>query len=833
MPGALAGQDSTWTQVALGPQYGAGGLRRFLFGSDYRDLWTLPIRVPYLDLATTAGGLTPTTAGGGIQTKSLWFRGADGLDYGFRSADKRLANVPPVLQGTLVERLALDQTSAQHPAAPAIVAALAEAAGLLTTTPVLVVLPDDARLGAFRSEFGNVAGFFERRATVAPPGFAGALEIIGSGRLLDRLAADPSERVDARTFLLARLFDLWIGDRDRHRGQWTWARLPDHPAGWVPIPEDRDQAFVRFDGVVLGLVRQITGQYVRFEAGALLPFDDTYSHVVGVAWSGRELDRRLLVGLERAVWDSVVSVLTVRLADAVIDAAVQRQPPEYAASNAAWLAGRLKARRDRLPAFADRFYRLLAAEPELHGSDADDLVVIEAQPDRGVHVTMAPRDRPDAVGFQRTFEAGETGDLRLFLRRGADSVVVRGGRSGIGLRVVAGADAVVVDSAAGTALRVYARDGAPRVTGVRRVAVDRRSRRPPYQVREGALPPRDWGHQWDPAVLLAFAPDVGAVVAAGPRYTRYGFWRYPYAYALQARAGIATGPPTAVGDLRLTAYRVNSAVRADLYVRGSGIEMLRYHGLGNDVPLTASSDEFYRVTRREFELTPTVTVPLGGAALRFGPTAQYARMTLDSTRLVGQTQPYGSGNFGQVGLLGEFTVAVGDRGGAPVLGGALRAAARVFPPLWDVDSTFAAFHGEAVAYFGVRASPLRPVLALRAGGKTTIGPYPFYEAAFLGDQRTVRLGRQNRYGGDAALWGNAELRLRLAPVTLLVPGELGVLGLADVGRVFLEGETSNTWHTAVGGGLWLALLDPGNVLSFTVARSAERTAVYVRFGFAY
>ncbi len=833
MPRTLLGQDSRWTEVALGPQYGAGGLRRFLFGSEYRDLWTLPIRVPYLDLATTAGGLTPTTAGGGIQTKSLWFRGADGLDYGFRSADKRLANVPPVLQGTLVERLALDQTSAQHPAAPAIVAALAEAAGLLTTTPVLVVLPDDARLGAFRSEFANVAGFFERRATVAPPGFAGALEIIGTRRLLDRLTADPSERVDARTFLLARLFDLWIGDRDRHRGQWTWARLPDHPAGWVPIPEDRDQAFVRFDGVVLGLVRQITGQYVRFEAGALLPFDDGYAHVVGATWSGRELDRRLLAGLERPAWDSVVGILTARLTDAVIDAATQRQPSEYAAANASWLASRLKSRRERLPAFADRFYRLLAAEPEVYGSDVDDLVVIEGRPGGGVAVAMAPRDQPDAVVFRRTFEPDETGELRLFLRRGNDSVVVRGHRPRIGLHVVAGAGATVLDSAGSGALRVYAPEGPPRVTGVRRVKVDRRSRRPPDSLREGALPPRDWGHQWDPTLLLAFAPDVGAVVAAGPRYTRYGFWRYPYAWVIQARAGIATGPPTAVGDLRLTMYRVNSAVRSDLYVRGSGMEMLRYHGLGNDVSLTAPNDAFYRVTRREFELTPTVTVPLGPAAIRVGPTAQYARTTLDSTRLVGQTRPYGSGNFGQLGVLGELSLAVGDRGGAPVLGGALQAGARVFPPLWDVDSTFAAFYAEATAYLGVRASPLRPVLALRAGGKIVTGPYPFYEAAFLGDHRTVRLGRQNRYGGDAALWGNAELRLRLAPLTLLVPAEFGVLGLADAGRVFLDGETSDTWHTAFGGGLWLAFLDPGNVLSVTVARSTERTALYARFGFAY
>ena len=46
-------------EVAAGPEYAAGPLKRWLFGSDYRRAWLTPIRVPVLDLATCAGGLTP------------------------------------------------------------------------------------------------------------------------------------------------------------------------------------------------------------------------------------------------------------------------------------------------------------------------------------------------------------------------------------------------------------------------------------------------------------------------------------------------------------------------------------------------------------------------------------------------------------------------------------------------------------------------------------------------------------------------------------------------------------------------------------------------------
>ena len=80
---------------------------------------------------------------------------------------------------------------------------------------------------------------------------------------------------------------------------------------------------------------------------------------------------------------------------------------------------------------------------------------------------------------------------------------------------------------------------------------------------------------------------------------------------------------------------------------------------------------------------------------------------------------------------------------------------------------------------------------------------------------------------------NAELRQRLGRALIIIPTDIGVHVLGDVGRVYFEGETSDSWHAAVGGGLWIALLAPENVLSVSVARSEERTGVYVAAGFAF
>ena len=60
------------------------------------------------------------------------------------------------------------------------------------------------------------------------------------------------------------------------------------PRRWVPIPQDRDQAFAKYDGVLLYVARQTAPQ--------LTNFGTKYPYIPGATWNGRDLDRRLLVG---------------------------------------------------------------------------------------------------------------------------------------------------------------------------------------------------------------------------------------------------------------------------------------------------------------------------------------------------------------------------------------------------------------------------------------------------------------------------------------------------------------------------------------------------------
>ncbi len=334
----------TTVLIAPGAQYGAGWLHRKLLGADYRDLWTTPIAADVLDLATFAGGLRPTERGGGLQTRSLRFRGADGREYVFRSLDKDPSTaLPPELRDGLVKAVLQDQVSSYHPAAPVVVARLLDATGIRHAQPRIVLLPDDPALREFHDLAGQLGTLEERPGrgfdeTAETPG---AVEVIGSEQLFERMAAGPDVVVDARAFLAARLFDVFVGDRDRHRDQWRWARFrAGRDAPWEPIPRDRDMAFVKHDGLLLSIARGVAPQ--------LAGFGPSYPPMVWLNWNGREIDRRLLVGLDRPVWDSVATALRAQLTDSVIAGAVAAMPAPFVARNADELRGTLTRRRDHL-----------------------------------------------------------------------------------------------------------------------------------------------------------------------------------------------------------------------------------------------------------------------------------------------------------------------------------------------------------------------------------------------------------------------------------------------------------------------------------------------------
>jgi hypothetical protein len=821
------------TVQAPGSRYRASEFHQLFLGSEYRDLWTTGITVPLLDFDTFAGGLRAVSKGGGQQTKSLLLAGRNGREFFFRSVDKDpSATLPPELRGTVAGQVVRDQTSSAFPTGPLVVDRLLSAAGIPHSLSRLFVLPHHPGLGEFESEFAGEMGFLEDRVGGTQDSAAhwlGAHEIITSDTLFARADRSTDDRVDARALLSARLFDLFIGDWDRHSDQWVWARFSDSvPRTWIPIPRDRDQAFVKYDGLLLGIARS--------QAPQLTNFGPDYPYLPAATWNGRDLDRRFLVELEWPEWKAAAAALQARLTDTAIDEAVKALPEKHYALEGKTLGAALRSRRDRILEMARRYYLLLAQEVDVRGTADDEEARMSRRPGGELELTIryrgsGPGSRPH---FQRRFAANNTKEVRLYLGPGDDRAVLTGSNSdGPLVRVLgeAGQD-ILMDSVQGGNARFYDDPQASGRTEGFNSGVNRRPYHAPRK-SENDLPPRDWGQRWIPTVWGSLGPDIGLFLGGGTTLTTYGFRKNPYASQHRFRVGFATGPKTYRVDYRGDFRRENSGTFFELQARASGVEVITFHGFGNEIP-APGENEFYRVTQDAVRLQPSVAFGFGSRGLfRVGPILKYASTDPRSDRFLATLgDVYGTGNFGEIGGTMSISFDSRDRPGAATRGLALEVQGSIYPALWDVDSLFGSVQGEARTYLSVKA-PLQPMLALRAGGKKLWGQYPFFESAFIGGASTVRLGRFNRYAGDASAYGSAELRLALTRFQLVLPTQLGVFGLADAGRVFLEGESSDQWHTAFGGGLSLSYLERAYTFSVAVASGNERTAVYLQGGFGF
>jgi len=856
-------------RVVASERYEAARLHRFTFGGGYRDLWKTEIELPVLDLGQTGGGLVPTGRFGGLQTAVLGLKGADGRSYTFRGTDKDPSAVlDEDLHDTVIRTLVQDQMAAQHPGAPPVVSVLADAAGLLAIQERTMVMPDDPALGEFREEFaGMVGSFYEypMPATATHPGFHGALEIIGYEDLYARLAAG-GEVVDVEAFLRARLFDILIGDFDRHRKQWRWAKLPGAPH-WKPIPEDRDMAFVRYDGVGT----RAAALYFPI----LQKYGPKYRSMLGLTFHGWEQDRWLLPALSWEQWEAIARDMQLRITDEVIDIALGMLPVEYAALNHEQLRADLRGRRDRLHEAARAYYEHLAGQVDVQASNAAEEVEVTRDDDGGTLVEISAADAAGSAPlFSRRFEPGETHEVRIYLRDGDDRVRVTGSpgclslRGCVRLRVIAGTGEKKLDDSQGGGTRVYDEHHSVEVTRGTLTRVDRSPYVPPEPdsgfVDVEDVPARDWGSDIIPLPVFGYERDVGVFVGAGLVYKRYGFRKHPWSSRFSLNGGWATEANEPRVEFK-SAFRLERKTNlvANLDALFSGIEVLRWYGFGNETG-DDESDSFYRVRNRLYYVAPSFDLAFYEDRLKVG-TGMYIgeSSTEDGNRLIDIDDPYGAGQFGLMTFFAsarydtrrmrerdlsgfDFRFHENPAAGYPVSGFLVDLRADVSPPALDVVSTWGSLEGSASVYLTGRKEwgehwgwLERFTLALRVGGRATWGLVPYFEAAFIGGgdffsgHASVRGFRDQRFAGDYSFFSNNEVRVFLLRTKLLVPGDVGLLGFGDVGRVFVEGEKSNKWHGGGGGGVWFAPLSRANTISLSVGASEEEVLGYMRMGFHY
>jgi hypothetical protein len=304
------------------------------------------------------------------------------------------------------------------------------------------------------------------------------------------------------------------------------------------------------------------------------------------------------------------------------------------------------------------------------------------------------------------------------------------------------------------------------------------------------------------------------------------------------KTGRSTIAATYAGEFHWARPGFASMVEIDL----DGARNYNFYGFGNETP--AGEDEFTEADQQVLQAFPALVAyqnPSQTLSLALGPEIKLARSGAEADTLIATTRPYGFGDFGQAG--GRLRLQVDTRGRqlSGVLSGGrapgskptdtrltLDLDGRLYPKAWDVQHTFGSVSAALTGYWQPAS---RLTLAARVGGQKVWGTYPWHEAAFIGGADTVRGYGRNRFAGDASAYANAQAMLGLFNMTFILPLRAGVLGLADVGRVWLEAEGLDKWHPSYGGGVFFRVLTTRAVLHGVFAHSREGDRFYVNLGF--
>lgn len=825
-------------RVVADEEYAAGGWHKLWFGKGYRDLWTMPVELPVLDLAAEAGGLTPLRQVGGYQTPGLAMKGADGRAYTFRNLIKHPERIlPPEWRETVPAGLFRDQMSAGHPGAAPIFSHIARSVGILYEESRLAVMPDDPSLGEFRKTFANQVGTFDSYPLA---GHDGITEIVGSQDFWLKWLESPQNRVDSRQFLKARLLDLATGNWDRHRNQWRWARVQGK-APWQPVPEDPDQCFTLYGGWAIGAVRKLQPKLMEYSG-------EYPGRIEGLTYNNGDVNRWLLSEVEWPVFEEVARELQAQLTDALIDEAMRKVPAAWYEKRGPEMAAALKQRRDGLLAYARKFYLHLADRVNVRGSNTDDVARVTRQADGSVDVTLSSRRADGSESepyFRRRFLPKETQEIRVYLHGGNDKLVKTGEKGGITVRVMGGPGNDVLDDSKSGQADLRDSEGRNEFRAGPGTKVHEGEWTNPVHLKDGTwIEPRSYGHWTAPIAELWWEPTQQFMIGGGLSRTAWGFRKHPWANLQSFSAIYSTGYQSVrvsySGQWRLTASRLVG--RVDL--KASGIEDFNYFGFGNESDLV---DQDLFMTRQTMASAfPTLRLQVNRSFEVHGgvDVKGLFKFKNDTPTLVEQEQPYGAGEFGQVAVRAGFELdsrgISGGMGGLnpsemavtgaglKVSGIRLKAESAYVPKAWDVEEAYGGIESSLSGYLGNQ----RVSLAARVGGRTMWGRYPWFEAAEIGGSHSVRGYYAGRFRGDSSLFGNVELRLWIPSAhTPILPLRLGLIGFAEAGRVWLEGEDSDKWHPAYGGGLMAQLI--GMPLAFSVSAAGGDEGVRINFVMGY
>ena len=343
-------------EVAASSLYKANELKDIMQGENYREAWTTPVKVPVLFLDSLYGGVEIVKEGGGTQTHSLRLKDKNGFLYSLRSVNKDPStHVPEFARSLGLENIVIDAISASHPYGAILAASLSEKAEVLHTHPKVVFVPKQEFLGKpYNEKYGNRLFLleYETEGEENWTDYKNVYKILDTKNLQELKEEDPAQvSIDKNAFVRARLFDMLIGDWDRHAKQWGWVvQKEGENFKAIPLAGDRDNAFFNLGGVIPGI---ISNKNIEPE---VRPFEKEIKHMPGLVYPN---DVYFLTNTPVEIFTAEAKKLQDLLTDDAIADAFKVWPKNIAEQNSKEITEKIKSRRDNLVEYAKEFHRII------------------------------------------------------------------------------------------------------------------------------------------------------------------------------------------------------------------------------------------------------------------------------------------------------------------------------------------------------------------------------------------------------------------------------------------------------------------------------------------
>ncbi len=830
-----------------------GGLYRFFWGERYRKYFGTEIEAPTVRLDTLLGGLKPVRKGGGHQSKSLRLEDKMGRQYVMRALRKNALRylqsvafknqyIEGQFEDTYTQDLLLDVFTGSHPYAPFTVATLADAVGIYHTKPVLYYVPKQKALGAYNEDFGDELYMIEEHTSEGhgdKANFGYSNEIISTDDVLEKLLEDEEFVLDEASYIRARLFDMVIGDWDRHEDQWRWVEFKeDDRVVYRPVPRDRDQVFsIMSDGALLGVLTTIVPSLRLLQS-----YDEELKSTKWFNLEPYALDMALINNSGKPVWDQQVKVIQNGLTDEIIEEAFSFFPAEVMDSTIVEIKKKLIGRIQRLQDLSDRYYEQLNRIAVVKGTHKDDWFDVVRLPDGKTKVAsyrIKGGEKADVM-HERVYDKAITKEIWIYGLDDDDIFEVSGnGKSPIKLRLIGGQNKDVYGVKNGKKVKIY----------------DYKSKESEFLTQHGTKKLTD---DYDTNVYnykklkynsnqfypkIGANPDDGLALGFTNIYTRYGFERNPFSAQHKISAGYYFA--TQGFDFEYNGEIANVLGKLNLGLNAkftSPNYATNFFGIGNETnnPQAEENDgldvgrDYNRVKLEQTSFTPSL-VWRGRMGAMFQFSLSYESFEVEPTEgrfintVIGDNVSFSDEFYGADVI---YSYANFDNTSFPTLGMSFGMHVGYRHNVSTSDG-FGYINPElAIDYKLIPSGQL--VLASKVKGQINIGDdFQFYQGANLGQNEGLRGFRRERFIGNSAFAQTTDLRLNLRKVkTALLPLNIGFFGGFDYGRVWADGEDSSIWHTSVGGGIFA---EAAEMLSFNLSafNSTDGVLFAFRLGFGF